>query len=59
MINYNLKEIKTQLNDQCNAQFDTVGDQLVVKAKRPFHEANDQKEILMNYGRLQDYWIPF
>ena len=58
MIDCNWKEIETQLDDQCNAQFDNVGDQLVLKAKRPFHETHDQKEIFINYGGMRDYWIP-
>ena len=58
MIDCDWRQIETQLDDQCNAQFDTTGEQLVLKAKRPFHETYDPQEIFINYGGLKDYWIP-
>jgi len=52
------REIESQLDEKCNAQFDTAGDQLVVKAKRPFNGTHEREEVFVNYGGLRDYWFP-
>ena len=52
------RDIETGLDAKCNAQFDTVGDQLIVKVKQPFPQTYQRAEVFVNYGGLRDYWIP-
>lgn len=50
--------IERGLDEKCNAQFEAVGDQMVIKVKQPFAQTYDQVEVFVNYGGLKEYWIP-
>lgn len=52
------KKVESYLDEQCNARYDTVGNQLVVKAKRRLEPSKEPTELFVNYGGLREYWIP-
>ena len=51
-------KVETVLDEQCNACYDTVCDQLVVKARKQMPKTHKPVEVFMNYGGLREYWIP-
>ncbi|CAB4023003.1 Hypothetical predicted protein, partial [Paramuricea clavata] len=50
--------VEKVLDEQCNACYDTVRDQLVVKARKQMPKTHKPVEVFMNYGGLREYWIP-
>ena len=52
------RNLERSLDEKCNAQFETVGDQMVIKVKQPFVQTYDRVEVFVNYGGLREYWIP-
>ncbi|XP_028409489.1 uncharacterized protein LOC114532102 [Dendronephthya gigantea] len=49
---------ESRIDEQCNARFDTTGEQLVLRTKRRLEPSKRPTEILVNYGGLRSYWIP-
>jgi hypothetical protein len=52
------RNIEHRLDEKCNAQFETVCDQMVIKVRQPFVQTYDRVEVFVNYGGLKEYWIP-
>ncbi len=52
------RRIEHDLDELCNARFHVVADQMVLKAKKPFHKTFARTEVFVNYGGLRQYWIP-
>ncbi|CAB3981031.1 Hypothetical predicted protein [Paramuricea clavata] len=52
------RNIECRLDEKCNAQFKTVGNQMVIKVRQPFVQTYDRVEVFVNYGGLKEYWIP-